>query len=211
MQRFLRDHVGEPAYPLGAMEPDQHLELALWAVRPERVDWDAVRTAYELPARDQVEERAHRWVESARSGGTDLVVSSEMLWHLRFADEVDRLLDLLADAGADRTEVVMVRRDPASLLPSFELAQVVTADTGLTNLDHDDGSGAWLVDVDGHIGLWSPRCEVRVFDYGDEVAKRGSIIPAVASLVGADPVEYWLNSSEWITAQIVAEMRRQQP
>lgn len=212
VQRFLRNHVGEPRYPMGAIEPDQHLELMLYAIRPWRIYWDLVNATHRVPDNDMVRRLVRQWVDASRAAGTDLIVSSEGLSHLRFTDEVDRVLGLLCDAGVDDIDVIMVRRDPVSFTASFRLAQAITAGTGLSVMTDDDdtGPGSHLIDFDGQMALWSQRCRVHVFDLEDEVARNGSIIPAIARIVGVEPVEYRLNSSEWIKAQLAGAMRRQQ-
>jgi hypothetical protein len=212
IQRFLRNHVGAPAYPVGVIEPDLHFELGLYAVRSERVDWDVLRANYDLPTPVEIEQLVEGWADDARAENVDLVMSSETMSYLRFTDEVDRLVDLVERAGVDDIEVIFVRREPASFLESYRVAMAVVAHRGIDSpgdiADMDENS--WLVDYEARIELWSQRCRVHTFDLEQQVAAEGSIIPAVARIVGADPVEYRLNSSEWIKSEVAKAIRREQ-
>jgi hypothetical protein len=212
IQRFLREHLGAPGFPFGHMEPDLHFEIGLYGARPERVNREYLEATYDVPTPPDIERMVRGWIDAARAAGSNLVLSSETISYLRFADEIDRVVDLFEGAGADDIEVIFVQRDPASFLESYRLAMAVVEHRGLDNLSDitEISEDSWLVDYEARIALWERRCRVHVFDLETAVAEEGSIIPSVARVVGIDPVEYRLNSSNWIKSEIAKALRREQ-
>lgn len=206
VQQFLRDQLGAPTYPVGVMEPNQHIELAIYAAQSQQTlddpAWRNLYRVFDVPPRERIADIVGAWAGDARRAGSDLVLSSEVLASLRFDDEADRLIALLRSIGVDDLEVIIVRRDPASFLASYREA---LAFVGVT-IEPEP----WMVDFDRRITLWSERCDVHVFDLEQEMETHGSIIPAIARVVGTEPVEYRLNSREWLREQIADAMRREQ-
>ncbi|MEY2754120.1 MAG: hypothetical protein RJB65_478, partial [Actinomycetota bacterium] len=212
IQTYLQARLGPPAYPVGTVVPYQHLEASLVALRPRRLGPAAL-------ARSAADAEILRgWVEAARRSSTRLVLSSEELSLMRHADEVDRLLDLLATHGAGPFEVVVVRRDPSTYVPSFKLAANIIRKSPHADLvpppaPREIREGSWLVDHDARVALWSARCTVHVLDYEAEVARRGSIVPAVAAVVGVtassddELSRQWLNTSAELQAAVEAAIR----
>lgn len=209
-QTFLQHHLGPPAYPVGELFPHLQLETALVALRPDRLG--PVGAARGTLDRDLV----CRWAESAREAGADLVLSNEVLSFLRHRDEVDRLLDLLAAQGVTSFEVILVHRDPATFLPSYRIASAIMRESALADLfiappKKEIREGSWLVDHEARVALWSARCTVHVLSYEDEVARCGSVVPAIARLVGVEPpaadADTWLNSSAELRSAVEEAIR----
>ena len=211
VQTYLQHRLGPPMYPLGGLFPHLHLEAALVALAPEQLGPLA------LARRAADADQLRTWVRAAREAGTDLVLSCETLSFVRDSDGVDRLLDVLTDGGATMVEVIVVHRDPATFLPSYRFAATITARSSLRDYvvaltDDEVSEDSWLVDHEARVALWSARCRVHVLGYEDEVARQGSVVPAIAGLVGAPPdasadVGDWLNSSAELRAAVEAAIR----
>ena len=206
VQAFLRQHLGAPAYPIGTIQPDLHLETAVVALRDERLG-PAGRTR-----RPECHRTIEGWVAEAVAAGTDLVLSSEELSFVRHPDERDRILDLLEASGAVNPEVVFVRRGADAFLTSYRTVAFIIGRSDLAEIvpppsPDEQVADSWLVDFDSRIDIWAARCRVHVIDYEAELAARASIIPAIADLVGVAPAEFWLNSSADVRAVIEAALR----
>jgi hypothetical protein len=209
LQHFLQDHNGTllaaagAHYPTGFFIPTLHADLPLLTIRPERT-WPArirfpetQRPAWQAAA----EAHVRRQVES--SPHELLVYSHEDLSYLRFDDELERLRALL---HGRTVQVVVCLRDPAAFLRSYGEQLAATgfapsADpTSFAYVERD----SWLVDRDTLLSgyrRWFGDEHVRVVDYDETVRLDGSVIPALAELVGIPrsslpPLdEYFLNQS----------------
>jgi hypothetical protein len=215
LQRFLRDENGGALasvgarFPEGVIHPDNHLELQILAMRPER------RT--EAARRRHPETLEPAWIRSTEdrvraeiAGGGTIVYSAETLSYLRFPDELDRLLALLSGAGGSGgtdVQMVMYTRDPAAFLRSYTLTLRLLG----VDLSADPESNAyvqpdtWLVDYASRIALWERFLgaeRVTVLDYDALVAAEGSVIPSFARVLGIEPAAlgdlsgYFLNRSD---------------
>lgn len=208
VQRFLRDHLGAPVFPVGSILDDVHEEVAFVAMRPERYTVTVIDPAERGPSGRAA---AAEWVRRVVESDVDrLVLSSETLSLLRHPDEIDRVADLLAGR---EWEVLLVVRDTAEYLASYEVAvRLVGAVPG----DDPDqptylGPDTWLVDHAARVQAWERWSPVTVVDYDEVVAREGSVIPTVARLVGIEPAEYWLNSRREIFRELWSRPRRQDP
>jgi hypothetical protein len=207
IQQFLQDHndsllaAADVGYPPGFLLPTLHSDLPLLTVRPDRT-WPA-RIRFPETQRPSWQAAAHAHVrrEITQSPRDVLVFSHEDLSYLRFDDELDRLRDLLAGPAV---EVVVFLRDPTAFLRSYR-AQLEKMEFALSD---DPASFAyveprsWLVDYDGLLAAYRGafgEANVRVIDYDATLERDGSVIPAMAQVLGIEPASlppldpYFLN------------------
>jgi hypothetical protein len=170
IQRFLRDHPAELAevgltFPRGQFLADNHVELHMLTMRPERQTF--ARRMFPQP--------------SPVTARTDALWSAEGLSFLRYPDEIERIVSMIG--VPDR--VVMFIREPASFLASYtrNLARVGVSPSSDPDSTAYVEPDSWLVDYDTRIGLWREMVgaeRVTVLDYDDDV------IPIFADLLGID-------------------------
>lgn len=191
-QHFLRDHndgllaAAGVRHPEGFLIPTLHTELALLTVRPERT-WPArIRFPDTQRAGWQAAAEAHVRRQVTSSAEPVLVYSHEDLSYLRSDDELDRLKELMAGRSV---RVVVVLRDRADFLRSYGEQLIATGfelSDELTSFAYV-GADSWLVDYDGLLDGYR-RCfgadHVTVVDYDETLRRDGSVIPAVAELLG---------------------------
>lgn len=207
IQKFLRETVGAPAFPVGMLLENMHLELSLYCLREsiqqeihrsemqkvllglDEADWPRLRQDVFKTVRAQVESNVPR-----------IIYSNEALSLVREVSELDALFELFAGRDVD---VVMYRRNPSDFLASYELTLrhlgfVCSGDPdSMTNLRHD----SWLLDYESRAALWSSRAaSVRFIDYDAQVTERGSVIPSFAEIVGLETsVDYRENvTADWL-------------
>lgn len=207
IQRFLRDEVGAPVFPVGKWLENVHLELSAYCLR-EPVQRELCRSAMfkvvlgrdgaDLQLlRQEVYQTVRAQVESALP---QLIYSNEALSLLREVSELDALFELFDGREVD---VVIYRRNPADFLASYELTLrhlgfVFDDDAdSMTNLRED----SWLLDFDARADLWRRRAaSVTVIDYDIQVAQSGTVIPSFAALADVKPArDYRENvTAEWL-------------
>jgi hypothetical protein len=166
----LRDHPAELAevgltFPRGQFLADNHVELHMLTMRPERQTF--ARRMFPQP--------------SPVTARTDALWSAEGLSFLRYPDEIERIVSMIG--VPDR--VVMFIREPASFLASYtrNLARVGVSPSSDPDSTAYVEPDSWLVDYDTRIGLWREMVgaeRVTVLDYDDDV------IPIFADLLGID-------------------------
>ncbi len=218
IQHFLRHHVGAPSFPMGLIHPDTHTELVNLAFRPERFDL-AITDPDTLT--EQWRRQAIERIRGQVASDVDqLIYSSENLSLLCHPDEVGTMMGLLE--GRD-VQVVMYTRNPADFLESFSFTIGLFGLAPPTRPDaiNDFSPDSWLVDYQARIDLWAHHTAVTVIDYDEVVARDGSVIPSFAALVGVEPVDYHLNTTEWLRAELneaighdsdaMEQMRRELP
>jgi len=205
IQQFLREHIGEPRFPLGLFYPNAHNELAALALRPQRQDaLQAVLGSHSTPG---WRARAERHLSVMLERTDELILSTEALSLLCHADEVDRALTLLVGRTP---HVVIYVRDSTAFLERFRLTLEFfdvpksSAPDSVTHLSAD----SWLVDFSSRIALWREHCDVTVVDYDEVVARDHSVIPSFASLVGIPAVEYRLNTTESLLGELADSIKR---
>ncbi len=165
-----------------------HFEFALLSQRPNRSM--AVRSRYPDWCLDewQADVRAHIRAQVNRPVRA-LLCSTEILSHLRHRDEIDRLVELLEPR---EITVVVVLREPAAFLRSYALE---LAKKGIRPSSYRDSFAylepdSWLVQYDELLEAYGTALgsqNVRVLAYEENVARDGSIIPALARACGIDP------------------------
>jgi hypothetical protein len=205
IQHFLRQHVGVPSYPMGLLHPDSHSELAGIAARRERAD---MLTTAPQWVDDSGREQVARHVRAQVTSDVErLIYSSENLSLLCHADEVAAVMHLLR--GRD-VQVVMYTRNPRDFLASYDFTIRLfgLAPPSRPDAINDVSPGSWLVDYQQRIDLWAQHAPVTVIDYDEVVARDGSVIPTFAGLLGIEPVDYRLNTTDSLRAEIEASLRR---
>lgn len=172
--RYYRSMYGD--YP----EVIPPLEFLIVCPRPGRLDTFTSTLPAQMLAELPERLRVHL---STELDGTDILISNEVLSLLRHPDEVDRLRALLT--GYD-LEFIAVRRDPQDFLRSYRQWMVnmriePSMDPTSEFYVEDD---TWLLDFDALDPLFPG---LRWVDYGDAIARYGSIIPALCEEMGLDP------------------------
>lgn len=207
IQRFLRERVGAPSFPLGVRIPNVHIELSLYCLRTSALEelcrsglshrWLGYNAADRPSLRQDVPRLVRAQVDSEVP---TIIYSNETLSWVRQASELDDLFDLFSGRHVD---VVMYRRNPAEFLASYSMTMCLLgfANSGDRDSIANVREDSWLLDFDHRVALWSRRAaSVTVIDYDDEVARTGSVIPSFAALVGVEAsTEYRENvTAEWL-------------
>lgn len=200
LQRALADHPDELArqgfrFPEGLVYPDKHVELWFASMRPGRLrdvarflDWTLAKMNHPIRSCEDPS-----WFDVTRqhvreTAGDGLIFSCEGLTHLRYADEVERLREVLDEPEID---VVMVHRAPEDFLESYGWAMQIIGN----RLSEDPDSvlytepDSWLVDYDARVALWEGALgaeHVHVVDFDEAVRERGSTLPAMLEAMGID-------------------------
>lgn len=195
LQRWLSEHrallegQGFGLYE-GMHNKDNHIELYLAAMRPERdsfgkqslrdVVFDAGYTA-------AVSERVRGFVQAC--GQENLIFTTEGLSLLRHPDELETLRGMF-EGVCGAAGVVLYLRNKADYLESYrrQLLKVPgrkKSDTFWSALYVEDDT--WLTDYDQLIAAYEGAFgagSVKVIDYDGEMARRGNIIPSFAGALG---------------------------
>jgi hypothetical protein len=197
IQHFLRDHLGEPAFPAGYEYEENHSLIAHSLARPGRlVGYARVKNADGPATLAGIPNRVR--ADLARADDL-LVLSGESLSLLRFDDEVERVMQLFTGS---EVEVVMYTRCPVDFLRAYRLTMQVLNYQPSDDPDsiHYVEPDSWLVRYHERVDLLKRHTHVHHFDYDALVAHDGSVIPSFAALVGIEPTEYRLNSSAALKA-----------
>lgn len=192
IQGFLRDQNDDllakanAHYPPGFLLPVVHAELPLLTIQPGRT-WPA-RLRFPETASRSWSDAAHAHVREqvCASEHDTLVYIHEDLSYLRFDDEFERLWELFTGCSVT---VVIVLREWASFVRSYRSQLIGTgfepsADPGsFAYLEAD----SWLRDYDALVDGYRRRfgrTNVKVLDYEGLMERDGSVIPAMAELLG---------------------------
>ncbi len=201
LQQFLRDHdrtLLRPhgfRFPRGWLRRDNHLEINLALLRPDRLSTARTRKdewrdpGFRQYLVDQVRADLRRHEDKTT------IISGEANSMLRYDDELEALRELLGDAL-----IVVYWRDPTEWLASIA-DQLVK--TGIPLGDDPDafnyvGSDSWQVDYETRTAAWRRHfTDVVALDYDEQVARDGSVIPSFLKLLGlrvpTDAHQYWMN------------------
>jgi hypothetical protein len=119
----------------------------------------------------------------------DLLVSAEDLSLLRFPDEVERLVELLAPRTV---RVAVCLRDPDEFLRSYraEMNRLGEPPSDYPSSHTYYGNDTWLTRWDEMLATWRSVIgddKVVAFSYEDAIAEHGSTIPGVLEAFGIAP------------------------
>ncbi len=197
LQRFLaesRQHlrrIGTDVYS-GKIEPENHLELYLAAMRPERDSFAKQKWALKVDAeflRSTIV-RVREFIASSPS--RSLIFTTEGLSLLRHPDEIERLRDML-DAPRHDVRVVLVLRNRQDFLQSYE-RQLLKIGGRATSSDPQSafyvGPDSWLANFEELQQLYRKGFgpdALSVIDYDAEMRTSGNVLPAVIQAFGLDP------------------------
>jgi hypothetical protein len=200
----LRDrgiHVFEGLYDL------TNIALALLCVRPNRTI---------PPQRFIMDSRLDEWRTDAvdyvsrqvAQPSPDILVSAEDLSLLRFPDEVERLVELLAPR---QVEVAVCLRNPEDFLRSYraEMDRLGEPPSEFSSSHTYYGDDTWLTRWDEMLATWRSvvgEANVRAFSYEDAMAAEGTTIPGVLEALGVSSV----GLPEWTSyhANVSAKVQR---
>jgi hypothetical protein len=201
IQYYLRDHEALLAehgvrFPRGWLRLNNHFELPLAVMRPERMFSARTRgDEWRDPGfRAELLNQVSRDLRTHRSMFT--VLSAEDLSLLRYDDELAVVRQVIGDA-----RVVVYLRRPAAFLASMSAhlskpgQPGVSDDPDAYNYLHRD---SWRLDYDKLVALWR-RHFTRVSAVGyDQVTQRdSSVLPSFLAKLGVevtpDALGYWLN------------------
>ena len=155
-----------------------HVEFPILSVRPE-LDLHA-RAVHRVTPEVEQEMRDHI---RSQLNGEDLIISAEGLSFIRFAEEVERLRELLDPYDLD---FIVVQRERDDFLRSY--TQWMKA----SNIEPSDdpescrflGTDSWILDFDRFPEHFPG---IKIIDYRQAMNVGGSIIPAIMEGLGADP------------------------
>jgi hypothetical protein len=199
IQRFLQEHLGEPAFPVGYAHEANHSLVAHALARAGRLRGNA--EPLEMDGQALLASIPDRVGLDLAHADDLLVLSGESLSLLRFDDEVERVMRLFEGS---EVEVVMYTRRPADFLRAYRLSMRVFNDhpsddpESIFYVEPD----SWLVRYHERLDLWERHAQVHHFDYDALLVRDGSVIPSFAALVGIEPAEYRLNTSAWLEATL---------
>lgn len=202
IQHFLRDHLGEPAFPIWPGPEANHSALAHAMARPGRLV-DRFSRGYA----DVIEAIPDKVREDLERVDDLVVLSGEALSLLRYEDEIERVAAFF-DGFA--LEVVMYTRRPEDFLRAYLFTIRLLGSEPSDDPDsiHYVEPDSWLVDCSERLDIWGRFAQVTHIDFDEVVARDGSVIPSFAALVGLDPVEYRLNVTDDLKAQLRDAVRR---
>ncbi len=195
LQRWLSEHrallegQGFGLYE-GMHIKDNHIELYLAAMRPERDSFgkQSLRNVvFDADYSAAVSERVRGFVREC--GQENLVFTTEGLSLLRHPDELETLRGFF-DGVCGGINVVLYLRNKADYLESYrrQLLKVPgrkKSDTYWSALYVEDDT--WLTDYDQLIAAYENAFgagSVKVIDYDGEMGRRGNIIPSFAEAIG---------------------------
>lgn len=155
-----------------------HVEFPILSLRPE-LDMPARKVHCVTP---EVEQEMRDHIRS-QLNGEDLIISAEGLSFIRFAEEVERLRELLDPYDLD---FIVVQRERDDFLRSY--TQWMKA----LNIEPSDdpessrylGTDSWILDFDRFPELFPG---IKIIDYRQAMNVGGSIIPAIMEGLCADP------------------------
>ena len=190
----------------GHIEPQNHIELYLAAMRSERDS--AAKLKYSMNADERfiasVQSRVNGFLEQTPCDS--VIFTSEGLSLLRFDDELERLSKIL-DLPHHDVVVVLVLRNREDFLNSYK-KQMMKSPGRRFSQDKTSAfyveTDSWLADFETLMTLYKGafgKNNHRVVDYDQELARNGNALPAVLeafdlSLEQLPNLEsYWLNAS----------------
>jgi hypothetical protein len=182
-----------------------HVEMHLSCLRPERDSFVKLRhpqADYGEAFRAATTQRIWDFLDSS-SQPHQIFTNEGMSW-LRFADEMERLRDLLQ---ADRRAIcfILYLREPKSFAASYRRqiykvpGRAESKDPASVCYIEDD---SWLLDYDAIQRTYRsafPDATLKVIDYDAELSARGSVLPSFFAAIDTDPPanahEYFLNKT----------------
>ena len=175
-------------YPSGFLFPNVHMDLSLLALGPDR-SWPA-RLRFPETSSAAWQAAAHAHIRDQVTSGVHdrLVYVHEDLSYVRSDDEIERL-DGLFEGRA--VTVVVVLRDRTDFMRSYRSQlegtgfEVSSDRASFAYVDPD----SWLLDYDALVGTyrrWVGPDQVVVLDYDALMRADGSVIPAIAELIGIE-------------------------
>lgn len=203
LQRFLRDHEQLLAaygyrFPHGWLRRDNHLELHLALMRPDRLSTPRTRKdEWRDPTFRGNLCRQIREDLALRGRSATTIYSGEDNSLLRFDDELETLRWLIGDA-----HIIVYWRNRDDWIMSLT-DQLLKAGIGLS--DDPDAfnyvrADSWQLDYEARTAAWERHfTTVTAIDYDQSVREDGSVIPSFLRALGIDgPVdfdapEYWMN------------------
>lgn len=166
-----------------------HPELLLLTQRPER-DCVAKLNIPQWSTPEWQRAAGAHLAAQVDSDAETLLFTLEGLFLLRHADEIERLVQLLAPRTI---RVAVCLRDPASFLQSYraQMAKndIATSADPTSSLYLEDGS--WLADWDHLLSVWRSvlgEDDVVAFDYEEAMSAHGSTTRGVLDALGVETV-----------------------
>lgn len=189
IQHWLRDNEAEVLHPRGLRFPpgwlrlNNHLELPLVQLRPERMSTPRSRNDEWRDPRFQRDVTGQVQADLARHPNETTILSAEDMELYRYGDELGALADVV---GRDAHVIITLRdrgqyRD--SLVDQLHKSGVgLSYDRGAFNCVEPD---SWLFDYDARVDKWRTFFpKLTIIDYDAAVRCYGSIIPAFAGALG---------------------------
>lgn len=204
IQHFLQDHRAELQaqgvdFYQGMVFPENHVELHVAAMRPERES--GYKNRSKVVVNDEyiykVRQRIRRFIRD--SPCEKFLFSNEGLSLLRHKDEIDRLCSFVQ---ADKVKVIVFLRAPEAYLASYA-SQLMKHPGTLQNEILSDsfaytGHDSWLTKYEERLepfkAAFGPG-QVAVEDYDDAVLKSGTVLPKFLECAG---VQQFFCKEDWI-------------
>jgi hypothetical protein len=195
IQGFLRDHhkaLSEDGIAVYGRDRGafNNTDLYLASLREERDSFAKLRKG-NIYGREFAEETATR-VRAFLSEATEpkVVMTTEGLALLRYADEIERLRHVV-DAGKHDVSIILYVRNKADYLRSYRqqiakyAGRAASTDKSSVLYAEDD---SWIADFDSLIETYESGFpgRVNVIDYDREMAHRGNVIPSFLAAIGAE-------------------------
>lgn len=188
----------------GSIEPNNHTELYLAAMRPERDSLAKMKMKrpFDSSAVERARSRIHRFLDSADA--EKVLFTTEGLSLLRFPDELERLLELIR-AEEHHVSVILYLRNRDDFLSSYR--RQLAKQPGREPSSNRDSvlyvePDSWLADYDHLLEVWRAAFgtdAIHVINYDAELDRAGSVIPSFVAKLGVDPSaldvrDPWLNA-----------------
>ncbi len=198
LQNYLIDHAkGLEGYGLafytGMVEPGNHLELHVAAMRLDRLSFS--KEKYDITGSPDyiraVTENVRRFQKNHHD--KNLIFSTEALNFLRHDDEIERLKNILNSQNY-QVKIICVFRDPKFFIKSYR-SQIEKAKNRQASDDPKShlyvGDDSWMIDYNAVREIWSRHFGEKNFieiDYDKRVAESNDILPAALVAVGLPEV-----------------------
>lgn len=214
LQAYLGQHRQQLAaqgieYYRGALLADNHIELYLSAIDPDKDTFATSRMAIS-PGEDftrRTRAAVHAFLATSRA--RTVIFSTEGLSLLRKPEELARL-GTLFDPATFQVTIVLVLRERASYLASYR-RQILKVPGRAVSSNPNSAlyveSDSWLADYDSLISAYANLYaaeNIRIVDYDEQVARSGDVLPAVlaalsvpAHLIPPPGVTARENRSSW--------------
>lgn len=189
-----RYDVTDVALPLLCTRSNRSIPPQRFIIDSRLDEWRADMTNYVTA---QVDHPAH-----------DLLISAEDLSLLRFPDEVEKLVDLLAPRAV---RVAVCLRDPDDFLRSYraEMDRLGEPASKYPSSHTYYGADTWLTQWDDMLATWRSvlgDANVRTVSYEGAMTEHGSTIPGVLDALGVSPLD--VPSWEAYRTNVTARVQR---